>query len=395
MTEGGFGTSRPESWAALPKASPADKNLLNVLRPKDSVLFRDWLLNAGWALIATGERGDLLEFDGTTVAFARDLWNDPIAAEGTAQRVAKAMRRPFPDVLKRLVAPLTDRIDFRLLGDTLPNGRVPLGAADDALRSGRKLLSASGTSAVAPTWSIGHRYQRKAQDLARDAELAHTEEGSFIFPLYVTLDRTEAPPLTFEEGSAVQEPFERRVTRTLATAVATAVELSSEPIDKIPDASLDSASTVGVSRELCLSLDSLLKNKSVERVNVGFDWSPAFGRTDALPKSVMIEQQNRLQLQRLARRLSRPERIHPEVYAGPILEIGNEHDDTFHVVIDTYFETRKSKLRVSLTEQEHDRAISWYRDRATVVVHGNAERANGRLLMEDPRNIEAWGDMRF
>lgn len=383
------------SWIQAKTHSRAS---LRSMQPRDVSLFEQWLRSTGWDQRSTGPQGDLFQLADRVVAVPRNMWQDPDLAEGVASRVAQAMDRSPSEVLKRLVAPLTDRVEFRLVGEALSTGRIPLGAASEALKNGRRMLSASGTSAVAPGWSVARRYKPEAQALARDAELAHTEDGSFIFPLYVTLDRQQGDSLPFDAESVVPEPYERRVTRTLATALATVPRLTSQSVSNLTDDALDGASSVGVTRELCLSLDEVLKHSAIEGLAVRFDWSQAFGSTDSLPSEVELNSRDRPQLRALARRLARPEPVQAEVYSGPILEIGYDPDDEdegYHFVLDTYFRERKSRLRVALNQDQHERAIAWYRDRATVIVRGDAMQVKMGLLMDDPQRIEAWADTRF
>lgn len=370
---------------------------LAAMRPIDLSHFTAWMAASGWIVRGEGALGRLFAFEDATVAVPRELWRDPDVAYGVAGRVAQAMERPLSEVLTRLALPLTDRIELGLVGESLGRGRAPLGAASEVLRNGRRMLSASGTSAVAPSWSIGRRYRREAQELARSAELAHTENGSFVFPLYIALDRTEQPAIAYEEGSVIPESYERRVTRTLATAMATANQLADRRVDELQDSDLDIASSVGVSRELCMSMDDIFRNSAVETVRVAFEWSPAFGPTDSLPSVVTVERERRPQFRDLADRLGRDEPVDPAVYSGPILEIGhgNEPGEGYFIILDTYFREKKSKLRVSLTEAQHERAIPWYQNRATVIVHGEAVQSRSELSMSPPGRIEAWGESRL
>ncbi|MEV0803451.1 hypothetical protein AB0I34_37570 [Kribbella sp. NPDC050281] len=365
------------------------------LRQRHVELFRTWLMDSGWTLRSQGPLGELLELNDVTVAIPRTLGQDAIVAQGVASRVAQAMGRSSKDVLKRLLSPLTDRIELRLIGTALPSGRVPLGAATEALRNGRRMISASGTSAITPGWSVARRYRPEAQALARDAELAHTEDGSFVFPLYITLERAEDSTLVYDPDSVIPEPFERRVTRTLATALATTVSLTHAPIDELSNADLDDASSVGVSKELCDSLHQVMKSPTVEEVEFNFEWSPAFGKTETFPGSVNVERASRPQLLSLAKRLSRPEPLHSAVYSGPILEIGRGDEGAFFFVLDTYFRERKTRMRVALSEEQHDEAISWYRNRATVLVQGDAKQFKSELLMDAPGRIDAWSQTLF
>lgn len=362
----------------------------------DPELFKRWLERTGWTVRSVGRLGALYEFEGSTVAIPDELPRDTEFARDVAVRVAHAMGRSTEDVWKRLGAPLSDRVEYRLVGDSLGNGRVPLGAAMETLRNARKMLSTTGTSVVTPVRSIGRHYRQEAQVLARDAQLAHTEDGSFIFPLYIVLDAAQ-DPLGYEGDNGLVEPYERRVTRTLATALSTAVDLTRTAVDSLSDGDLDLASSVGVSREFCTSVRDMLQSDAVERVEVNFEWSQAFAATDALPASVTVSRSARPQLKRLADRLATTTTIDESVYSGDILQIGHTPDDEsqFFCVLDTYYMARRTALRVDLTPLQHAQAIHWYEDRATVVVRGIATEQSSGLSMTSPSRVEAWGSDRL
>lgn len=385
------GLGRREAWNTAQMAAA-----LKHITPRGETEFREWLLRAGWRQVGQGPLGDLVARGDATVALPAGMWQDPTIAAGVVDRVAEAMALQRNVVAHRLAAPLADRIEFRLIGEALQNGRVPLGAASEALKNGRRLLSASGTSAITPAWSVARRYRPEAQRVARDAELAHTEDGSFVFPLYITLDGDSQDPIDYPDGSIILEPYARRVTRTLATAVASAASFAGTTIDRMTDNDLDTASSLGVSRELCMSLDELMKNPSVAEVEINFDWSSAFGSTETLPNSVAINREARPRLRALAKRLSRPEPISSEIYVGPILEIGHssqeDQESGFYFVLDTYFRDRQRKARVMLTEEQHERSIPWYQGRATVIVSGTAVEQKTGLLILSPTQLEAWSN---
>lgn len=366
-------------------------------RTLDPELFKRWLRDTGWSQRSQGPLGDLYELHDAVVAIPEGLSRDPEIAKGVAERVAKAMDRSVQDIWKRLRSPLTDRVELRLAGESLSSGRIPLGAASETLRNARRMLSSSGTSVITPARSISRRYRPEAQLLARDAELAHTEDGSFVFPLYVTLP-TDEDTLAYDEGSPIIEPYERRVTRTLATALCTAVDLGTSSVPNLSDADLDEASSVGVSRELCTAMVDLLKHTSVERVDVNFEWSQAFASTESLPSSVVIHREVRPGLKALADRLATAEPLDPTVYSGDVLQIGRDQEDEglFFFVLDTYHRASRKTLRVNLSAEQHAKAIHWYEDRATVIVRGHAvEKFSGLLTMSAPDRVEAWTSDRF
>ncbi|GAB2991155.1 hypothetical protein [Nocardioides montaniterrae] len=357
----------------------------------DPETFRIWLLLAGWEDVSRGPRGAMLRWGDELVAIPDRLAEDHRAAWDVAERVAETMGESRDFVWKRLSSPRSDRVQFRLVGENLPSGRLPLGAASDALKNARKLLSASGTSVKSPTRYIGRRYLPEAQLVAREAELAHTEDGSFIFPLYVSLGTTEEP-LRYD-GDVVFEPYERQVTRALSNALARSVAMLDGDVDRIPESDLDAASAVGVSRELCVAVDDLLRHELIEKVEVSFDWSAAYGAATGLTRSVTIPRESRSQYRRLANRLGKPAVQQTSVFSGSLLQIGHSSDEAepaFFCVLDTYDESIRTELRISLTPDEHQRAIRWYDARATVVVQGQPVRSVSGLSMPKHDRIEAW-----
>lgn len=389
-------TSESEGFELLTASPLPQRPVITGPMALDPELFKKWLRNTGWIERSRGRLGSLYELRDVTVAIPDELPSDPLVAKDVAERVASAMDRSIQDVWKRLGSPLTDRIELRLVGPSLSSGRIPLGAATEALRNARKMLSATGTSVVSPARSIARRYRPEAQFLARDAELAHTEDGSFVFPLYIALGGA-VEDLSYAAEDVIIEPYERTVTRALATALHTAVDLSSESVERLSEQDLDHASSVGVSREFCVAMVDLMKSDSVEKVDINFDWSHAYASTDALPKTVEVHRARRPQLRKLAHRLGKAAPIDPTVYSGNILEIGHdqENPELFFFVLDTYFRARRTTLRVTLTAEQHESAIPWYRDRATVVVRGFATEGVGSLSMPRPDMIQAWGSDRL
>lgn len=372
--------------------------MTEALHPLQIRVFKTWLQQNGWRSVHQGDAGEVFRYrsgDAAIVAVPSQLGADKEIARGVAVRVAEAMGRDPRDTFSLLASPLTDRIDVRLQGDRLNTGQAPLGAAAEALSNSRRLLSSSGTSALAPGWSVARRYRPEAQKLARETLLEHTRDGSFVFPLLVPLGR-DLNDVLFEDSEIKVEPYERRVTRTLATGLATTASLSRDLPSDLSDHHLTVAASLGVTREMCLSLDRLLVNPSVEQVEISFGWSPAFGSTDSLPQRLKLDQGERAGWRQLAKRLKREEPVTDNVFSGPIRTIGYTDDDSaYEITIDTTHKERSAYLRVRLSPEEHERALAWYQERATVVVQGTVVPHRGFIKMEEPARIEGWTDALF
>ncbi|WP_343996973.1 hypothetical protein, partial [Nocardioides dubius] len=261
------------------------------LHPLQLGSFKAWLTQHGWESVSRGQVGELFSFDvagsseittsddpGTRVGIPDDLGSDPEITAGVIERIARAMRREVSSIRHFVASPLRDQVELHLKGERLKAGAVPLDVAAEALKNSRRLFSSSGTSALAPGWTVARRYRREAQDLAKETELGHTKDGSFVFPFYVPLNRDRVATL-FDVSETKIEPFERRTTRTLATGLQTARSLVERDVEGLSDEELNIASSVGLTKELCSSLHLMLTSEVIDEVQVNFEWSPAFGAT--------------------------------------------------------------------------------------------------------------------
>lgn len=348
-----------------------------------------FLVANGWSRHDPGRLGWLFERGSAAVAVPEDFHGDLELAKTVAARIADAMDLTLSDVLDQLQAVPSDQVEFRLVGESLSDGDIPLGAAWETLRNARRLFASSGTSVASPVRSINKNYYTDAQRVSREARLAHTRAGSFVFPFRVLLG--DGSEQLFPAGSVAIEPFERKLTRTLAQGISAALELIGEPIEQIPDRVLDGAAALGVSRELCLSLSDLLKHDSISHVDVSFDWSSRYQHTGQLPTALRVDRSTRPQFRKLARRLAVPTVIDNQRFPGVVVEVGNDPDEReFFFVLDTYSRSKRTTLRVTITPDQRERAIGWYRDHSTVVVVGPSVEGVSGLRMDRPVAIEAF-----
>ncbi len=130
------------------------------------------------------------------------------------ERLAAFENRSALTVLGDLESSGKDVIRFRLARPDLEEGSVPLEQGLEFVKCARDILNAAASSAVQPAAYFPTRSPREVAEFMGNARLAQTERGSFV----VALEAPVAPTLEGQEDF-LPDPFERRVTRTLAGAL--------------------------------------------------------------------------------------------------------------------------------------------------------------------------------
>jgi hypothetical protein len=351
---------------------------------------RAMLLSWGWSEEARGDAGRFLSLGSGGVALPYSWAGDVGLAHSVIERVATQMDRSPNELWQSVLTSVVDSIYLCFVGETLHRGSLPLGAAFEALRNGKRLLASSGTSVITPVRSIYSRYHPEAQALARDARMEHTEDGSFVFPLRISLG-SDIPDLSTPEVPLVPEPYARRVTRTLAQSLGLTHALTEEDVDRIPEDQLDDAAAAGVTRETCQSLSDIMKSDAIDRVQIKFGWGSSVAPPKLLTSEIEFNRSARPQLRKLAKRLSVPTVDPSQRFTGTIREIGQVTEASeYHFTLNTYHYARPATLRVSIDAETHAKAVHWYEDRATVVVRGTLIEGVSGLRMDETDGVQAF-----
>jgi hypothetical protein len=154
------------------------------------------------------------------------------------------------------------------------DGSVPLVQGALAFSRAHELMLAAACAAVEPRPVYATRKPAQAIEYVSRIRLGQTQQGSYVVAIL-----SPVPPSLDVESCAgaaavLDEPFERRVTMTLARATAgarSAAELAAGTGALQPF--LD-ASRLGVSANLCDAIVGLVTESGAESLGIRFRWSP-------------------------------------------------------------------------------------------------------------------------
>ncbi|WP_417562908.1 hypothetical protein [Microbacterium sp.] len=308
------------------------------------------------------------------------LWTD------LTERIADAHEEKVASVERAIDLVRFDVTRFRV--DSAPGSRaIPLEAGAAVVGSAFGMLRAAATSARRPRQSIGSNYSKLGDAIAREARLAHTEEGSFVFPVMLKVsppDEPEQPALEQEGFDWVRpESPERRVTRTLAQALTAFEKHVLEPARDPRMSDLTPVIIAGGTKEMFAQVSGTLAEPGVSWLEAGFTWAPIESAAAESPSRVMISADTEVRelVSRSVRLLSTPKSDPLRVITGPIITISHAPGEPIgEIAIQTPSPTsaRFGRVEVTVREAQLSEIHHWMDQGTTVVVHGTVERRPGR-----------------
>lgn len=340
------------------------------------------LAGRGWERARTSERAALwiLPAAHAELYVPHGLQRDTLEWTGVLERIAAPLSEKPVDIEKSLEQKNFDVMRFRV---NASGESIPLESAAAVVNSAFGMIRAAATSARRPRQHIDGNYSKLGDAVAKGARLAHTEIGSFVFPVLVHVAEPPPPPAGTLEGVAevVPESDERRVTRTLAQALST-FESQIVQADKMPSkGSLLPVVYAGGTQELFAKVAAALAEPDIAFIETGFAWAAAEPAPADLPIRVSIPSEARSLVVEAARILAEPAKDPLRVVVGPIIRIEHELDDPFgEIVIQSAplgAGARKSRVEVRVRADQLGQLHDWMHAGTTVVVHGKVDRRPG------------------
>lgn len=377
-------------------SSPTEEPALGVNAAPD---VRSYLRRSGWIPTTRGDAGEMWTHESAEhpIAVPRRMRLGSAEWVSVAERLAAFERVNLSTVERALRGEYVDITRLQAGIETVVAGTIPLTAGSALVSSGVAMLRASATTAQRLRGHIGSGYSRIGDELASHARLAHTEEGSFIVPILVPLsrppDRLPGAPQpeieAFGPSRNPYEPAERRVTRTLATALSSLQQNIVQPAGEVTRRALHPFVEAGGSREMVLAVTRILDQDAVATLVARFEWSPSVDNPVKLPAVVTISAGAKELLVKAAELLRQERYVSAQILSGPIVEVRHEPDDPLgEIAIQTVFRGRPCEVRVTLTPEQVDQANLWMSGRRIILAEGEVQSGVGKpLRIAAPRRV--------
>ncbi|MFE5007302.1 hypothetical protein ACFRJ3_22090 [Streptomyces sp. NPDC056696] len=353
---------------------------------------RDYLEAEGWSARPPGPAGSMWVRNRDRIGIPDLDGEDPLLVQGILERLARAERKDLRFVTNYIRYYRTDVTLLQAASEQAASETIPLGAASTVLNSARSILRASGTTAWSERGHIDGNYARQGDAVLDRARMDHTIHGPFMIPVLVPIPRLQhsldqqRSSESLELFRAAPEPFERRVTRTLAQALLAVQEVIVQPEHMPTMRDLHQAIDRGVSREFCTALSKILEEPSIGEFKAQFEWAPAVSAPETMPKSIGLPSEAREKIDQAAEILKRSRSEARSIFSGGIVELRHVLDDPWgYITIATVRQGRACEIRVRLRYPQYQEAMSWHSKHRAVIVEGAVrEGPNRRLVVDEP-----------
>ena len=299
--------------------------------------------------------------------------------------------RPQQQILRDIEESTADLIRIILNGADTEDGAVPLEEATQLVIHARDMMLSAACSAVQPRPVFLGRKPAEATDYLKSVRLAQTERGSFVLAL-----RSEVPPLLGvgqttlfpEVASETSEPFERKVTLTLATALTETRNALQETIATGEIGRFYKGVEDGISANLCEAVAALVLPDRDRDVTVRIAWSPTRPAPRNSPNTVRFSSDVLPILREVARVLKEKAMYSGFPVTGSVVRLSRDAvDGAGEVTIVGFVEGVARRIKMVLKESDYALAIQAHQETRLVSMEGELVRSGNSYTLLSPRDF--------
>lgn len=282
-----------------------------------------------------------------------------------------------------------DLVEFRLIGEHLSHGEMPLRAAPELTRGAYEAVQAAARAELARRAHYAQgTLPTQVRAFVDKTVLAGTESGSVILRVRAP---AAMPPKAQTEIDGVFESFERRAVVRLMGGVTAAKTAAHRDLAAAGEDIFEEDIDDGLSANLC---DALLKLSGAStgldaRIALRIRW--ALTRPGPSPASqVDVEQSEVGQLPRVAEILKQIEPSPDTTVTGPVVQIRRQPGDPEGVVIiNADVDSRVRQVRMHLELSDYEAAADAHIKQQEIRATGTLERAGTTRELINPTGLVA------
>jgi hypothetical protein len=378
------------------KVSVQDARALLAIRPLNVAAYlraRDWKHES-----EIDERASLWTWKGPdgqeadlVLPLRSDVSDFALRMSEVLRTLSTVERRSQLEILQDLLTSTADLIRIRAVGTTSIDGALPLEQAVRFVEASRNMVLAAACAAIEKRAFYAKRKADAAMEYIGRVRMGQTERGSYVLTILSPVPPELAPnsqllPLGLPE----EEPYERRVMRTLMDALTSLRNASGEFLVTENGAPFLAAVNDGVSANLCDAVSDVLEVAG-ENLEVGVTWSKS--RSTQRDRRVTIAA-NSAPVIALAARMFRAvatvedfevQGLVIHLHRGPSARSGD-------VTITANVENRWRNVVVELPDPDYSLAVQAHDQRRAVSCIGDLVREGRGFRLLKPRHFAVIDD---
>ncbi|MCE5216213.1 hypothetical protein LLH03_04185 [bacterium] len=293
------------------------------------------------------------------------------------------------EIVRDLQETLADVLRVRARWPETADGSVPIDRAVNLVTYARDMMMAAACAAVGPRAYFQTRKPAQAAQYVDRLRMGQTERGSFV----ITVVSKVSPVLSAAEAGHLfpdmDEPFERKVTTTLAQALTATREATVQAASQGSADSFLEAVERGVSANLCDSLVGMSQaNEDHGDLTISFSWSRTRPLREPVASQVefsadtmpVIEEAGRVLRGTLPREEFEVVGLVTNLARGPEASSGV-------VSVLAFVDDKPRKVKMELSEGAYAKAVYAHGERKAVTCCGELVKEGGAFRLQNPRGF--------
>lgn len=368
------------------RTSIEDPDALRAVSPAALVAYAR---GEGWVRIEKfGEHSDVYARSGAPelILPGTDALGDyPAVVADTIRVFASEERRDELQLYRDLIGADRDVIRVRApLADD--DGSISLDAGVEMVAQARDMLLSAACAAKDPRAAYRAGRVKDAASYMERVRLGQTEQGSFIVNLLAPV------PPALDEGQSsfwpieTDEPFERKVTRTLVKSLSAARLAAESAVRGGGMSAFQQAISSGVNANLCDALATLIAKG--EGLEVSLTWA----RTRPTPERRRVvhfsESEGEI-FKEAARQFRSMEPRPDETIEAFVVTLDRQPQAVEgRVALKTFMDGQAVSVRTTLPKELYHEAVQAHDNGHSVAITGDLKRNGQRWVLENPRNLQ-------
>ena len=323
----------------------------------------------------------------------RDVRDYAVRMAEVLQTLAAAEARSQSEIYDDLTETTFDTIRIRLQSELYEDGSLPLEQGVRVVEQTRELLLAAACAAVQPRPLYPARKPAQATEYLSRVRLGQTERGSYVLAVRSAVTprlqsmRDMQTSLFLATADESEEPFERRVTLTLARALVAAQQAATRANQTGSLEPFVQAVPLGVSANFCDALANLRLNEASQDISFGLTWSPTRPVPEQTPRRIALSSDYFPILREAARQFRDSAPLEDFELIGSVVKLEHGGDAGGLITVLGLVDSSMRRVQVSLLHKEHQMAIEAYKQEAFVTCEGELVKQGRAYVLQNPRNF--------
>jgi hypothetical protein len=315
-----------------------------------------------------------------------------------ARRIAEILdtlseveQRSQLQIIRDLGTAASDVIRLRVCTSVATDGSLGLEEGVTLIESAKDLILSAARAAVSPRAYYRSRLPGPADEYMKKVRLGQTEHGSYVVNV-VCPATPELQPANTTDALNVEEPFDRRVTRTLASALEKTTQAANAAA-LLGDMEPFTASVRdGVSANLCAALAGIGERIEDGRIEVSFSWARSRRPPDA-PSRVVVSHDTFPVMREAARVLRETYADDDFELIGPVIRLeSNDATTGGDVLVYAEIDTLR-KIRVHLDGADYQKAVRAHEQGQEIHCRGRLEKEGRYHTLRHIRDFWIWENL--